>query len=64
MFGKHLSIIGSTMGTMADYEEVMGLIFDGRLRPVIDTVYPLSEGVTALQRMVEGEVTGKLVLRV
>ena len=64
MFGKHLSIIGSTMGTMADYEEVMGLIFDGRLRPIIDTVYPLREGVTALQRLVEGEVTGKLVLRV
>ena len=62
MFGKHLSIIGSTMGTMADYEEVMGLIFAGRLRPVIDTVYPLKDGITALQRLEEGEVTGKLVL--
>jgi len=62
MFSKHLSIIGSTMGTLADYEEVMGLVFDGRLRPIIDTIYPLSEGPNALQRLVEGEVTGKVVL--
>lgn len=63
-FGKHLSVIGSSMGTIADYEEVMGLIFDGRLHPVIDTVYPLEEGITALKRLSEGNVTGKLVLRV
>lgn len=62
MFGKHLSIIGSTMGPIRDYEQVMGLVFDGRLPPLIDTLYPLSEGVTALRRLAEGEVTGKLVL--
>jgi NADPH:quinone reductase-like Zn-dependent oxidoreductase len=64
MFGKHLSIIGSTMGTHADYERVMGLVFDGRLRPVIDTVYPLSEGLAALQRLKVSDVMGKLVLSV
>ena len=62
IFGKHLSIIGSTMGSSADYETVMNLIFDGRLQPVIDTVYPLSEGITALRRLEAGEVAGKLVL--
>jgi NADPH:quinone reductase-like Zn-dependent oxidoreductase len=64
MFGKHLSIVGSTMGPIADYERVMGLVFDGRLRPVIDTIYPLSEGVAALHRLAEGDVMGKLVLTV
>lgn len=64
IFGKHLSIIGSTMGTSADYETVMGLIFNGRLRPVIDSIYPLSEGVAALRRLEEGDVVGKLVLTV
>ncbi len=64
IFGKHLSIIGSTMGTSADYETVMGLIFNGRLRPVIDSIYPLSEGPTALRRLEEGDVVGKLVLTV
>ena len=64
IFGKHLSIIGSTMGTSADYETVMGLIFNGRLRPVIDSIYPLNEGPTALRRLEEGDVVGKLVLTV
>ncbi|GIK54521.1 MAG: zinc-binding dehydrogenase [Chloroflexi bacterium] len=64
IFGKHLSIIGSTMGTHADYEKVMGMVFDGRLRPIIDAIYPLKEGLTALQRLQTGDVMGKLVLAV
>ena len=62
MFGKHLSIIGSTMGTQRDYERVMGLIFSGRLQAVIDTVFPLQQGVDALRRLQDGEVSGKLLL--
>ena len=63
LFGKHLSIIGSTMGTIQDYAEVMALVFNGRLRPIIDTTYPLTEGLTALQRLQDGDVVGKLVLK-
>ncbi len=63
MFGKHLSIIGSTMGTQADYNRVMEMVFNGRLRPVIDAVYPLSEGRQALERLAAGDVCGKLVLQ-
>lgn len=62
LFAKHLTIIGSTMGTQRDYETVMGLLFDGRLRAVIDTVYPLSQGVEALRRLERGDLAGKLVL--
>ncbi len=62
IFGKHLSIIGSTMGTSTDYQHVMQLVFDGKLKPVIDRSYPLSEGLSALQRMQEGEMLGKLIL--
>ena len=63
LFGKHLSVIGSTMGTIADYAEVMGLVFNGRLSPIIDTTYPLSDGLTALHRLQDGAVAGKLVLK-
>lgn len=62
MFARHLHILGSTMGPHRDYEKVMGLIFNGRLQPVIDTIYPLDEGVTALQQLQNGDVMGKLVL--
>ena len=63
LFGKHLSIIGSTMGTIQDYAEVMELVFNGRLAPIIDTTFPLSDGLSALQRLQDGEVMGKLVLK-
>lgn len=63
MFGKHLSIIGSTMGSSADYAQVMNLVWNGRLQPVIDSVTPLQEGLNALHRLQEGEVIGKLVLQ-
>lgn len=63
MFGKHLSIIGSTMGTQPDFEAVMGLLFAGRLQAVVDSVFSLQEGVEALQRLQVGQVSGKLVLR-
>jgi NADPH:quinone reductase-like Zn-dependent oxidoreductase len=62
MFARHLEIIGSTMGSHADYIEVMELVFAGRLQPIIDTVYPLSAGLTALERMQDGDVMGKLIL--
>lgn len=62
VFGKHLSILGSTMGTQQDYRMVMKLVFTGALTPLIDTVYPLEEGFTALHRLEAGDVSGKFVL--
>lgn len=62
IFGKHLRIIGSTMGSQHDFATVMGLVFNGRLRPIIDSRYPLAEGVAALQQLADGDVAGKIVL--
>jgi NADPH:quinone reductase-like Zn-dependent oxidoreductase len=63
MFSKQISIIGSSMGPIADYEQVMGLVFNGRLQPVIDSVRPLSDGQAALRRLQNGVVSGKLILQ-
>lgn len=62
MFGKHLSLIGSTMSTRADFAAVMGLVFAGKLQPVIDAAFPLSDIRAAHERMEQGEVFGKIVL--
>jgi hypothetical protein len=40
------------------------LITEGKLRPTIDTVFPLSEAAAAHTKVEEGHVRGKLVLRV
>ena len=50
MFGKHLSIIGCTMGTQADFEAVMAQVWAGRIQPVVDRVFPLAEYPAALAR--------------
>jgi NADPH:quinone reductase-like Zn-dependent oxidoreductase len=62
MFGKHLSLIGSTMSTLSEFATVMGLVFAGRLKPVVDTVFPLAEVRAAHERLEQGAVLGKLVL--
>lgn len=64
IFSKHLSILGSTMGTRADFAEVMALVFAGKLQPVVDRSYPLKEAREAHQRMEHGEQMGKIVLEV
>ena len=40
------------------------LIVQGKLRPTIDTVFPLSEAAAAHTKAEEGHVRGKLVLQV
>jgi len=62
IFAKHLSIIGSTMGTHQDFKTVMSLIFSGALKPAMDRTYPLSEASLAQQRLENGEQMGKITL--
>jgi NADPH:quinone reductase-like Zn-dependent oxidoreductase len=62
IFGKHLSIIGSTLSPLEDFRTVMGLVFDGKLRAVIDRQYPLPDAAEAQRRLEAGEQLGKIVL--
>ena len=62
IFAKHLSIIGSTMGTLADFSEVMDLIVAGKLKPILDKIFPLKEAAAAQERLWRGENFGKITL--
>lgn len=62
IFAKHLSIIGSTMSTLADFSEVMDLVVAGKLKPVLDTTFPLKDAATAQERLWRGENFGKITL--
>ena len=61
---KQLTILGSSMGTKADFEGAYDLIASGRARPVVDEVVPLGEIRAAHMRLEAGEQLGKIVLRV
>ena len=62
IFAKHISLIGSTMGTHNDFQRVMDLIFKGRLQSIIDNTYPLREAPAAQARLERGEQMGKITL--
>jgi zinc-binding alcohol dehydrogenase/oxidoreductase len=61
---KQLSILGSTMGTPEDFQGVCELIAAGRLRPLVDQVFPLAEARAAHERLEAGDQLGKIVLRI
>ena len=62
IFAKHLSILGSTMSTLAEFREVMGLIVSGKLKPIMDRTYPLKEAAAAQERLWRNENFGKITL--
>jgi NADPH:quinone reductase-like Zn-dependent oxidoreductase len=64
VFGKHLSLIGSTMGTHDDFKTVMQLVFTGHLRSIMDKTYPLSEARAAQKRLAQGAQLGKITLAI
>lgn len=63
VFFKNISILGSTMGSKADLIRIIELIGKCKLRPVVDTVYPIQDLPRAFERLEKRDVFGKLVLR-
>ena len=64
VFGKHLSLLGSTMGTRSDFEKVMSLVFEGKLSPVLDRNFPLPEAKKAQDHLESGNQLGKITLSI
>ena len=64
IFSKQIKILGSTMGSKQDFEELLPLLWSGKLKPVIDSVIPLSEGKAAYERLASGEQFGKIILKI
>ena len=64
IFSKHLSLLGSTMGTHNDFAQVMELIFAGKLKAVLDRDFPLQEAGAAQEYLTSGEQLGKVTLSI
>jgi len=64
VFFKGLSILGSTMGSLAELHEIMKLVEAGHLRPVIDRVLRLEQIGEAHELLENRRAFGKVVLEV
>ncbi len=64
IFWKQIEILGSSMSSRREYQEIIELLSKDKLRPVIDRVFPLSQAKDALEHLENQSQFGKIVLRV
>ncbi len=63
LFFRQARIIGSTMGSPAEFADMLHLVAEHRIEPALDRVFPFDQAVAAHQRLLAGEQMGKIVLR-
>jgi NADPH:quinone reductase-like Zn-dependent oxidoreductase len=62
LFSRQLALLGSYMGTMRELHEVLGHVFAGRLKPVVDRVFPLQETRAAHEYLANSQMFGKVLV--
>jgi NADPH:quinone reductase-like Zn-dependent oxidoreductase len=62
VFAMQLAILGSSMGTVADFAALLDLCVERGIRPVIDTTFGFSAAERAFARLQSGEAFGKVVI--
>lgn len=62
LYIRQQSILGSTMGTRGDMFQVMRLVEAGKLRGVVDKLFPFTEVAQAHEYLESGQQFGKVIL--
>ncbi len=62
IFLKHLTVLGTAMGTPEEFGAMLELYQEHGLRPAINEIFPLEEATAAMEHMEEGAGIGKIVL--
>jgi NADPH:quinone reductase-like Zn-dependent oxidoreductase len=63
IFWNQLKIIGTTMGSDQDFEQMIQFVKQKKIKPIIDEVFTFEEAEKAFDRMKEGKQLGKIVLK-
>ena len=64
LFSRQLSLLGSYMGTKSELHTVLRLVAAGKLKPVVDRIFPLAEAAAAHAYLESSSQFGKVVLTV
>ncbi|SDH68091.1 zinc-binding dehydrogenase [Alteribacillus bidgolensis] len=60
---KHLSIIGCTLGTRKEFDQMLDVIREEKIKPLIDKVFPLEKARDAQEYFKRSEKFGKVILQ-
>jgi len=63
IFWKQIQILGTTMGSDHDFEEMVAFVLQHKIKPGIDASFPLQDWQSAFTRMDRGQQFGKIVLK-
>lgn len=64
IFFKGVNVLGSTQGTRAELEQGLYWMSKGKIRAIIDSVYPLERAAEAHNKMLTGKgLFGKIIMR-
>ena len=64
LFARQLSLLGSYMGRFDELKAAAPLLFEGKVAPVVDEVFPLARAADAQRRLEARDQFGKIVLEV
>jgi zinc-binding alcohol dehydrogenase/oxidoreductase len=64
IFWRQISLLGTTMGSPADWAAMMAFMGHHRLKPVISDVFPFDRAAEAFDLMERGGQFGKIVVRI
>ena len=64
LFWNQWDIMGSTMGNESEFDAITKEFREGRLTPLIDSVFDISQGRKAFERLQSGQQFGKVVVRI
>ena len=62
MYLKHITLIGSVLGTREDFKHLMNAVSEGKVKPIIDRTFPLEEAREAQNYFKKSGKVGKIVL--
>ena len=61
---KQLKIYGSTLGSRDEFRQLISFVSASKIKPIIDSVFPLMDGAVAQRYVEEAKQFGKVVLRI
>ena len=62
VYSKNLRIVGTNLGSILELQAVLDHLVTGRLKPVVDRVFPLRDARGAVQHVLDRKNRGKVLL--